>query len=99
MVLHERLFTNWRSQHSDYHLRYTPKLVSQQQATVKFHGVFASHWSSLVSAPGGNFQGYPARDSVDLVTPFMQATNQVARYFATLRELLLLPPFTRSWLP
>jgi len=41
-------------------------------------------------------QGYPTRDSGDLVMPFMQVVNQTTRHFATLRELLLLPPFASS---
>ena len=69
------------------YLLYTPGLTLQQQATVKFHGVFASHWKSLVFAPEQNFQRVPVGDSGDLVTPFMQAVNQTARHFATLREL------------
>ena len=32
-------------------------------------------------------RGTVRRDSSDLVTPFMQAANQAARHFATLREL------------
>ena len=32
------------------------------------------------------FEGF-SRDSDHLVTPFMQAVNQTARHFATLREL------------
>ena len=69
------------------HLRYIPKTVSQRQATVKFHGVFASHWKSLAFAPGKSIQETLARDSGDLVIPFMRAVNQTARHFATLREL------------
>ena len=72
---------------SNYHLRYTTQSVSQQQATVKFHGVFASHWKSLAFAPVKSVQGIPFWDSGDLVTPFMQAVIQTARHFATLREL------------
>ena len=66
---------------------YTTKLTSQQQATVKFHGVFTSHWRSLAFAPEWNVQRILIRDSGDLVTPFMQAVIKTARHFATLREL------------
>ena len=69
------------------YLRYTSDLALQQQATVKFHGVFASHWESLAFAPEWNVQRVLVGDSGDLVTPFMQAVNQTARHFATLREL------------
>ena len=69
------------------HLRYTPQLAMQQQAAVKFHGVFASHWISLAFAPEKSIRRILARDSGDLVTPFMQAVIQTARYYATLREL------------
>ena len=34
-----------------------------------------------------NVRRLPVGDSGDLVTPFMQAVNQTARHFATLREL------------
>ena len=69
------------------HLHYIPNVTPQRQATVKFHGVFASHWKSLAFAPGWNFREFLAWDSGDLVTPFMQAVIQTARHFATLREL------------
>ena len=69
------------------YLLYTSNLTLQQQATVKFHGVFASHWNSPAFAPEKNFRRVLVRDSGNLVTPFMQAVNQTARHFATLREL------------
>jgi hypothetical protein len=69
------------------HLHYTTEIETQQQATVKFHGVFASHWKSLAFAPGQSIRKVLVRDSSDLVIPFMQAVNQTARHFATLREL------------
>lgn len=65
----------------------TAKLTPQLQATVKFHGVFASHWTSLACAPESDVRRDVDRDSGDLITPFMQAVNQTARHFATLREL------------
>ena len=64
------------------HLRYITKAASQRQATVKFHGVFASHWKSLVFAPGWCVRETLGRDSGDLVIPFMQADIQSARYYA-----------------
>ena len=64
------------------HLHYIPQTVSQRQATVKFHGVFASHWKSLAFTPGRSFRETLVRDSGDLVTPFMQAGIQPARYYA-----------------
>ena len=87
MVLHWRLFLNWRSKHNDSHLLYITKLILQLQATVKFHGVFASHWNSLASTPVTCVQGILCRDSGDLVIPFMRVVIQTTRYFATLREL------------
>ena len=72
---------------NDSYLRYTTTLTLQQQATVKFHGVFASHWKSLAFAPEKSVQRVLVGDSGDLVTPFMQAVNQTARHFVTLREL------------
>lgn len=68
-------------------------LASQLQATVKFHGVFASHWKSLVFPPEGSVRRIAVGDSGDLVAPFMHVTNQMTRHYATLRELELLPPF------
>ena len=69
------------------HLRYISKIVPQRQATVKFHGVFASHWKSLDFAPGCKVRETLARDSGNLVIPFMQVVIQTTRYYATLREL------------
>ena len=40
-----------------------------------------------------------SRDSRNLVTPFMQAGNKPARYYATLRASGLGPLFTRAYLP
>ena len=87
MVLHWRLHKIWRLCFSDSHLRYIMDLTLQQLATVKFHGVFTSHWNSPAFAPEKSFRRVLVRDSSDLVTPFMQAVNQTARHFATLREL------------
>lgn len=80
------------------HIRYTTPFVSQHQTTVKFYGVFTSHWRSLVFTPEQGVQRIAARDSGDLVTPFMHVTIQMTRHFATLRKLLLLPPFAGPWL-
>ena len=63
-------------------LRYITHLALQQQATVKFHGVFASHWKSLAFAPERKVRRVLVRDSGHLVTPFMQAVIQTARHFA-----------------
>ncbi len=72
---------------SNSYLHYTIPLTSQLQATVKFHGVFTSHWESLAFAPEKSVRRVLVGDSGDLVTPLMQAVNQTARHFATLREL------------
>lgn len=94
MVLHCRLEFYPRIKLSDSsHIRYATSFKSQQQTVVKFHGVLASHWKSLASAPEWSVQGVPVRDSEDLVTPFMQVAIQTTRHLATLRELQLLPPF------
>ena len=69
------------------HILYTTKLTSQQQATVKFHGVFTSHWRSLASAPEWCIRRILGGDTGDLVTPFMHVVNQTTRHYATLREL------------
>ena len=79
MVFHRyRLSCDWLSSH----LRYIPEPAPQQHATVKFHGVFASHWKSLASAPEGSIRRILGRDSGDLVTPLMQVVNQTTRYYA-----------------
>ena len=87
VVFHLRLLHSQKNALNNYYLRYATNLTSQLQATVKFHGVFTSHWNSLAFAPEKSFRWFPIGDSGDLVTPFMQAVNQTARHFATLREL------------
>jgi|FLTM01.1.fsa_nt_gi hypothetical protein len=72
VVFHWRLFLIWRSEHNNYHLHCTFKPTPQQLATVKFHGVFASHWTSLDFAPECCVRGILVWDNGDLVTPFMQ---------------------------
>lgn len=54
-MLHRCLFAIWRLRLNDSHLHYTTKLTPQQHTTVKFHGVFTSHWETLVFAPGKKF--------------------------------------------
>ena len=51
VVLQGRLHLSRSSSFDISHLRSATQFTSQQQATVKFHGVFASHWKSLVFAP------------------------------------------------
>ena len=83
VVLHCCLSTSLTiSASNSSHLRYTTETTSQRQATVKFHGVFASHWKSLAFAPGKSVRETLVRDSGDLVIPFMQAVIQTARHFA-----------------
>ena len=87
VVLHRRLNSIRKLNHNNSYLRYATELTSQHHATVKFHGVFASHWTSLAFAPGKRFQRILIRDSEDLVTSLMQVVIQTTRYYATLREL------------
>ena len=82
VVLHRCLFQSQRLELNSSHLRYTTQSTSQQQTTVKFHGVFASHWRSLAFAPEWCIQEVPVRDSRDLVTPFMQVVIQTTRHLA-----------------
>ena len=82
VVFHWRLHLTWRPSFNNYHLHYTSKPTLQQQNTVKFHGVFASHWKSLAFAPVWNIRRILVGDSGDLVTPFMQVVNQTTRYYA-----------------
>ena len=70
----------------DYYLHCTIRPTPQQQATVKLHGVFTSHQKTMAFAPQECIQGFLARDSGHLVTPFMRVVNKTTRYFATLRE-------------
>ena len=51
VVLHGRLHLSRNLSFNNSYLRSALKFTSQQQATVKFHGVFASHWRTLVFAP------------------------------------------------
>ena len=82
-MLHCRLRCNLTTTPSDSSLlRYILKTVPQQQVTVKFHGVFASHWKSPAFAPGRSVRETLVRDSGDLVIPFMQVVNQTTRYYA-----------------
>ena len=87
VVLQGRLHLSRNLSFGNSYLRFASRFTSQQQATVKFHGVFASHWKSLAFAPGKSIRRFLVGDSGDLVTPFMQAVNQTARHLATLREL------------
>ena len=64
------------------HLRYITTTALQRQITVKFHGVFASHWESLAFPLGRSVRETLVRDSGDLVTPFMQVGIQPTRYYA-----------------
>ena len=88
VVSHCRLHGNWRSRFSDSYLYWTSYSIPQLQATVKFYGVFASHWNSLDFAPESCVREDLGKDSGDLVTPFMQVVNQTTRHFA--HEVLLL---------
>ena len=102
VVLHWRLRWNLTiPPSSSSHLRYTTKLATQHQATVKFHGVFASHWKSPACAPEWRVQGTLTRDSGDLVTPFMQSDIQSERYYAHVCyfNLNLMTLFIINWCP
>ena len=73
------------------HVRYTIKLMPQQQATVKFHGVFASHWRSLVFAPRKGVRRLPSRDSGTsryAIHASRQSNGKVLRY---LKRVIVTP--------
>ena len=74
---------------NDYYLHCTTRPTSQQQATVKLHGVFTSHWKSLVFAPEGCVRGILARDSGHLVTSFMRVVIKTTRYCATASSMII----------
>ena len=84
--------TSWTS--NDYHLRYIRIFTSQRQATVKFYGVFASHWTSMAFTPSERVRRTLCWDSMNLVTPFMRVVIQTTRYFAHVCCFTSLPEVT-----
>eukprot|EP00829_Urostomides_striatus_P014390 TRINITY_DN423_c0_g1_i5.p2 TRINITY_DN423_c0_g1~~TRINITY_DN423_c0_g1_i5.p2 ORF type:complete len:275 (-),score=-94.99 TRINITY_DN423_c0_g1_i5:102-926(-) len=94
VVFQGRLHSNWRPSFDVSYLCSTIRTTTQRQAAVKLHGVFTSHQGSPDSALERKVHRVPARDSGTLIDPFMQAANQAARYYATLRGSLLPPPLT-----
>ncbi len=74
-VFHGRLHNRWRGCFEGSCLRSTFDVTPQRQAVVKLHGVFFTRWKSLVYAPAQQVHRTSARDSGDLVHPFMQVAN------------------------
>ena len=75
VVFHWQLCVSWRKHFFASYLRYTSEGVTQRQAAVKLHGVFASPWGSLDFSPGCKVHRVPARDSRRLIPSFVQAAN------------------------
>lgn len=70
VVFHRPLETELASRSgNESHLRYTFGLVSQPQAAVKLHGVFAFRRKTLDCSPMSQFRRLPSGDSRALVGP------------------------------
>ena len=77
------------------HLCYTFLISQPCRDPVKVHRVFPSSHRKSASARTFQFHGVDARDSREVVTPFMHVGTYPTRNFATLGPLQLQPPFTR----
>ena len=91
MVFQLCLHPTWRLGFVDYHLRCTPNFVSQQQATVKFHGVFASHWESPAFAPEKRVRGLPIRDSNGSRCAIHAGRHSNGKAFRYLKRVIVTP--------
>ena len=65
----------------------TCRLKSQCQAIVKVHRVFPSFCGYTAFSPRLQFHRVSGRDSVEIVTPFVQVGTYPTRNFATLGPL------------
>ena len=92
VVSHRRLRPSWRWDITASHLFCTTQAEIQDQTAVKLHGVFPSCRRYPASSQGTQFHRVPPRDSVPVVTPFMQAGTYPARNFATLGPFISLSP-------
>ena len=61
------------------------------------HRVFSSSYFYYASSRRIQFRWIYSGDSRQVVTPFMQATSEVAKNFATLGSSELGPPFTETY--
>ena len=69
------------------HLSYTCRPKIQCQAIVKVHRVFPSFCGYTEFSPRLQFHRVSGRDSVEIVTPFVQVGTYPTRNFATLGPL------------
>ena len=76
------------------HVDYTNFSEIQFKLIVKVHGVFPSNHNITASSRLFQFHQVYARDSEEVVTPFMQVGTYPTRNFATLGPSELQPPFT-----
>ena len=84
MVFQRWLPPYWRTEFSASHLSYTYRSKSQCQAIVKVHRVFPSFCGYTAFSPRLQFHRVSGRDSVEIVTPFVQVGTYPTRNFATL---------------
>ena len=97
MVFQRWLPPYWRTEFTASHLCYTCRLKSQCQAIVKVHRVFPSFCGYTAFSPRLQFHRVSGRDSVEIVTPFVQVgTYSYGRRLLGLQfgaSLALTPPF------
>ncbi len=77
----------WRTGFTASHLSYTCRPKIQCQAIVKVHRVFPSFCGYTEFSPRLQFHRVSGRDSVEIVTPFVQVGTYPTRNFATLGPL------------
>jgi hypothetical protein len=76
------------------HLFYTTQIKQQLMIIVKVHGVFPSNYKKPASSRAFQFHQAYARDSGEVVTPFMQVGTRPTRTLATFGPSELQPSFT-----
>ena len=87
VVFHGWLRPYWRTAFTASHLSYTCRFKTQCQAIVKVHRVFPSFCGYTAFSPRLQFHRVSGRDSVEIVTPFVQVGTCPTRNFATLGPL------------
>ena len=87
VVFQQCLPPYWRTGFTGSHLSYTCRAKIQCQAIVKVHRVFPSFCGYTAFSPRLQFHRASGRDSVEIVTPFVQVGTYPTRNFATLGPL------------
>ena len=96
MVFHLCLHLIWRLSFNNCHLCYTSEHTLQQQAIVKFYGVFASHWRSLAFAPewsGSGASSWGQRKSRYAIHARRHSSDKAFRY---LKRITVIPAVCQS---